>query len=55
MLSLNSVAVFISVLFRGWLWGIAGMLIGVPTLIIVKVVCSHVEHREPIGTFLDRS
>jgi len=55
MLSLNPVAVFISFLFWGWLWGIAGMLIAVPTLIIVKVVCSHVEHWEPIGTFLDRS
>jgi predicted PurR-regulated permease PerM len=55
MLSLNPVAVFISFLFWGWLWGIAGMLIAVPMLIIVKVVCSHVEQWEPIGTFLDRS
>ena len=55
MLSLNPVAVFISFLFWGWLWGIAGMLIAVPMLIIIKVVCSHVEHWEPIGTFLDRS
>lgn len=54
-LSLNPVAVFISFLFWGWLWGIAGMLIAVPTLIVVKVVCSHVEHWEPIGSFLDRS
>ena len=44
-----------AVLFWGWLWGIAGMLIAVPMLIIIKVVCSHVEHWEPIGTFLDRS
>jgi hypothetical protein len=31
------------------------MLTAVPTLIVVKVVCSHVEHWEPIGSFLDRS
>jgi len=55
MLSLNPVAVFVSFLFWGWLWGIAGMLIAVPMLIIVKVVCSHVEPWEPIGSFLDRS
>lgn len=55
MLSPNPVAVFISLLFWGWLRGIAGMLIAVPMLTIIKVVCSHVENREPIGTFLDRS
>ncbi|MBU0601539.1 MAG: AI-2E family transporter [Gammaproteobacteria bacterium] len=54
-LSLNPVAVFVSFLFWGWLWGIAGMLIAVPTLIVMKVVCSHVDGWGAFGAFLDRS
>jgi predicted PurR-regulated permease PerM len=39
----NSVAVFISVMFWGWMWGVAGMLLAVPILMIVKTIADHVE------------
>lgn len=35
-LSLSPLAVFVSVLFWGWLWGIAGALIAVPLLIAMR-------------------
>lgn len=38
-LALSPLSVFISVLFWGWLWGIAGAMIAVPILLMVRIVC----------------
>lgn len=51
-LTLNPVAVFLSMLFWGWLWGVVGALIAVPILMVVKVLCDHVDSLAPIGEFL---
>jgi predicted PurR-regulated permease PerM len=42
-MTLNPVAIFLSFLFWGWLWGVAGMLLAVPILAIVKIFCDRVE------------
>jgi predicted PurR-regulated permease PerM len=39
---MNAVAVFISLLFWGWLWGIWGLLLAVPITAAVKAVCERV-------------
>jgi len=39
----NSVAVFLAVMFWGWMWDSAGMLLAVPILMIVKTIADHVE------------
>jgi len=49
---LNPVAVFIGVLAWGWLWGIWGLLLGVPILLMVKAVCDRVDDLRPIGELL---
>ena len=49
---MNPVVVFISVLFWGWLWGVWGLLLGVPIIMIIKAVCDRVEDLEPIGELL---
>ncbi len=49
---LNPVAVFIGVLSWGWLWGIWGLLLGVPILMVVKAVCDRVDDLKPIGELL---
>jgi predicted PurR-regulated permease PerM len=49
---LNAVVVFVGVLAWGWLWGVWGLLLGVPILMIVKVVCDHVEDLKPVGELL---
>ncbi len=51
-LQLNIVAVFISVAFWAWLWGIIGALIAVPLLVIIKTVCDHVDSLRSFGNFL---
>ncbi|MGV3571084.1 MAG: AI-2E family transporter [Ramlibacter sp.] len=49
---MNPVAVFIGVLAWGWLWGVWGMLLGIPILMAVKAVCDRVDHLKPIGELL---
>jgi predicted PurR-regulated permease PerM len=49
---MNSAAVFVSLLFWGWLWGIWGMLLSIPIIVIVKVVSQHVEQLNPLAELL---
>ncbi len=41
-LSLNPIAVIVSLLFWGWVWGIGGMLIAVPILAAIKIVARNI-------------
>lgn len=49
---MSPVVVFVSVLFWGWLWGVWGLLLGVPMTMIIKAACDRVEALEPIGELL---
>ena len=51
-LLLNPVAVFIAIIFLGWIWGIPGALLAVPLLASCKVVCERIEHLNAIAAFL---
>jgi predicted PurR-regulated permease PerM len=50
--SMNSAAVFISLLFWGWLWGVWGLLLSIPIIVIIKVVSQHVEQLHPMAELL---
>jgi predicted PurR-regulated permease PerM len=50
--NMNSAAVFISLLFWGWLWGVWGMLLSVPIIVMIKVVSQHVEPLHPVAELL---
>ena len=49
---MSPVVVFVSVLFWGWLWGVWGLLLGLPIMMIIKAICDHVEDLKPIGELL---
>ena len=49
---MNPVAVFVSLLFWGWLWGVWGMLLSVPIIVIVSVISQHVEALHPVAELL---
>ena len=40
--TLNPVAIFVSLMFWTWLWGVPGALLSVPILVSLKVVCERV-------------
>ena len=49
---MNAAAVFIALLFWGWLWGVWGMLLGVPIVVIIRVVSEHIEGMQPVAELL---
>lgn len=53
-LELNHPVVFVSLLFWGWMWGIGGLLIAVPLLIVAKKFADHTPGWEAIAEFLAR-
>ena len=50
--NLNHIAIFASLLFWSWMWGVWGMLLAVPMLMATKAVCDHVEELQPLADFL---
>ncbi|HZZ20433.1 MAG TPA: AI-2E family transporter [Opitutaceae bacterium] len=52
--TLNPVAIFISLMFWLWLWGIPGALISVPLLVSVKAICDRVPKAHFVSEFISR-
>jgi predicted PurR-regulated permease PerM len=50
--NMNAASVFISLLFWGWLWGVWGLLLSIPIIVILKVVSQHVEQLHPMAELL---
>ena len=51
-LQLNPLAVTISLLFWGWMWGASGLILAVPIMGACKIIFDHVERLRPFGTWL---
>ncbi len=49
---MNPVAIFAGLLAWGWLWGVWGLLLGMPILMMVKSLCDRVDDLKPVGEFL---
>ncbi|MHB8837387.1 MAG: AI-2E family transporter [Gemmatimonadaceae bacterium] len=52
-LPVNTVAIFLGLLFFAWMWGIPGAVLAVPLTVCVKLVCDHVPALAHVGTLLD--
>jgi predicted PurR-regulated permease PerM len=49
---MNTGAVFVSLMFWGWIWGLWGMLFAVPIMMAVKVIAEDVEPLAPLSELL---
>jgi predicted PurR-regulated permease PerM len=49
---MNAVAVSISLLFWGWLWGVWGLLLAIPIISMVKVASQHIKELHPVAELL---
>ena len=49
---MNTTAAFVGLLFFGWIWGLWGLLLGIPILAIVKTICDHNEDWKPVAELL---
>lgn len=52
--SLNTVVIFIGLLFWGWIWGPLGLIIATPLLMMIKTLCDYVERLHPLGELLGK-
>jgi len=53
-LRLSSFGIIISLAFWGAVWGIPGMFLSVPIMVMLLVVCSHVPSLRPVAILLSR-
>lgn len=51
-LDLSPILVFLAVWFGGWFWGVAGIVIAVPSLAALKVAATHSKRGETLVQFL---
>lgn len=51
---MSAVAVFVALLFFGWLWGAWGLLLGAPLVAIFKTIADRVPALAPFGALLGR-
>ncbi len=51
-MTLNPVAIILSFLFWGWLWGVPGILLAVPILAATKIFCDHIAELNFLGEYL---
>jgi predicted PurR-regulated permease PerM len=49
---LNTVAVLLSLLFWGWVWGVVGAIMAVPLTGMIQVICSHSERFRGVAIVL---
>jgi predicted PurR-regulated permease PerM len=49
---LNALALTVSLLFWGFLWGAMGLILAIPVTAVIKVICDHVEPWQPVGRWL---
>jgi predicted PurR-regulated permease PerM len=49
---MSAVAVFVSLLFWGWLWGAWGLILAVPITAAIKATCERVDDLGPVAEFL---
>lgn len=52
MAKMNATAVFIALLFWGWLWGAWGLLLAIPIMGMIRVVAEHLEDLHPVAELL---
>jgi len=49
---MNAVAVFVSLMFWGWIWGVWGLLLAVPITAAAKAICERVPDLAPFAELL---
>jgi predicted PurR-regulated permease PerM len=49
---MNAVAVFVSLLFWGWIWGAWGLLLAVPITAVAKAICERIPDLVPFAELL---
>jgi predicted PurR-regulated permease PerM len=52
---LDPLVIFVWLLFWGWLWGIAGAVVAVPLLMLIKLMCERSQVLGPVAALISRN
>jgi predicted PurR-regulated permease PerM len=52
---LDPLVIFVWLLFWGWLWGIAGAIVAVPMLMLIKLMCERSQVLAPVAALISRN
>lgn len=52
---LDPLVLFVWLLFWGWLWGIAGAIVAVPLLMLIKLMCERSQVLGPVAALISRN
>src|SRR5262249_22729465 len=53
-MSLSPLVVVIALMIGGWVWGVVGVLLAVPIVVMLKIYFSHSEHLAPYADVLGK-
>lgn len=51
-LDLSPYVILVSLTIWGWIWGLPGMILSVPLMVIVKIICENIPYLKPIAIFI---
>jgi predicted PurR-regulated permease PerM len=49
---MSPAAIFVGLLFWSWMWGLWGLVLAVPMMMVIKAICDHVEDLQWVGELL---
>ena len=52
-LPLNTVTIFLGLIFFSWVWGVPGAVLAVPLTVVGKIACDHIPSLHRLGALLD--
>jgi predicted PurR-regulated permease PerM len=50
---INGIATFVGLLFWGWIWGLIGIVVAVPIMMVLKIVADRVDSLYPVAALMD--
>jgi len=51
-LGVSPFVILVSLSLWGWIWGVMGMIMAVPFVVIIKIICENVSFLKPVAVFL---
>ena len=49
---MNPAAVFVGLVFWGWVWGLPGLILAIPLLMVLRSIADHIEALQPLAVLL---
>ncbi|HDQ14256.1 MAG TPA: AI-2E family transporter [Sediminispirochaeta sp.] len=52
-LNISPLVILFSLIFWGWIWGVVGMFLAVPIMVVIKIVCENIPSLKPIAILME--